>query len=229
MGNDIMQQIGKIKCLVVEPEIGPSSATKTIILFHGFGADAYDLQSLSEANQTPWPTRWIFPQGPLEVPIGPGWTGRAWWPIDINNMTALKDLSEVEPPALNKLRPQITEMLTQLKTPLSEIILGGFSQGAMLATDSFLRCDPAAAGLIIFSGNLLCKNAWSALAPKHAGQKFFMTHGSQDMILPVSGAQRLETLLTQAGLKGRLQSFGGGHEIPPQAIRAAEKFLAAEI
>ena len=120
-----MRQLGKIKCLEV-PATTPTD--KTLVLFHGFGADAYDLQTLSDVIKTPWPCNWIFPQGILEVPIGPGWTGRAWWPIDMaahqqaaNNNSPL-DLSADRPANLDPLRKMMFDMLKDLRVPWSEII-----------------------------------------------------------------------------------------------------------
>jgi len=45
------------------------------------------------------------------------------------------------------------------------------------------------------------------------------------LVLSHTGAQRLETLLTQNGMKGKLLSFNGAHEIPMQAISAASEYL----
>ena len=223
-----MRQIGKIKCVDV-----PSNQDDAdlIILFHGFGADAFDLQTLSEVVKTPKPTDWIFPQGPLEVPIGPGWTGRAWWHIDMNAIQdaasrgETKDLSTEAPAGLIKIRPVILEMIKQTRTPWNKIILGGFSQGAMLATDIFLHAPEAPKGLIVLSGALINQEEWKKLAPNRKGSKFFQSHGQQDMVLGFKGAQRLETLLTQAGLQGRLTGFSGGHEIPMQTLNAATEWL----
>ena len=54
-----------------------------VVMFHGYGADAFDLASLADVIPAKKPLNYLFPQGPLEVPIGPGWTGRAWWPINM--------------------------------------------------------------------------------------------------------------------------------------------------
>ena len=44
--------------------------------------------------------------------------------------------------------------------PMSRFLLGGFSQGAMLATDVTLRLEEAPAGLAALSGTLLCEEEW---------------------------------------------------------------------
>jgi phospholipase/carboxylesterase len=228
-----MRKLGIVQCLEVPCENRQDEATADVlILFHGFGADAYDLRSLSEVLIPPKPTHWLFPQGVLEVPIGPGWTGRAWWEIDLAALERAaasgqpRDLSETKPEGLEKVRPRVQEMIAKLEVPWNRIILGGFSQGAMLATDLFLRAPEAPKGLLIFSGALLNKTEWKELATKRAGSRFFMSHGNQDMVLAHKGAAQLETLLVQSGLKGSLMTFPGGHEIPMAAIQKANQYLA---
>jgi len=79
MGNNVQKrEIAGLE--VVEIPGAPDGAT--IILFHGFGAGAMDLVPLSGVyKQRPRPT-WLFPNGPLEIPIMPGYNGRAWFPVD---------------------------------------------------------------------------------------------------------------------------------------------------
>lgn len=207
---------------------------QTMILFHGYGADAYDLKSLSEVISTDKPTQFLFPQGILEVPIGPGWTGRAWWNIDINALQTAamsgtpRDLSKEKPPAnLPELRKKVLAMIEKLNVPWNQIILGGFSQGAMLATDIFMNAPEAPKALVILSGALVNKEEWKSLAPKRAGSKYFMSHGKGDQVLNIRGASQLESLLNESGLKGSLMSFNGSHEIPMEVIVKLNQFLKA--
>lgn len=232
-----MNQIGSIKCIEV-PHSGSdkfAEAKKVIILFHGFGADAYDLQTLSQVITASPDCEWIFPQGPLEVPIGPGWTGRAWWKIDMMAIQELamrgetRDLSSEKPEGLPKSREQVMKMIEQLMRfrgyKWDQIILGGFSQGAMLATEIFISAPEAPRGLMILSGALLDKERWKELAARRSGSSVFMCHGKNDLVLGVRGAQQLETMLTQAGIKTRLLQFDGGHEIPPSMIAPINTYL----
>ena len=229
-----MRKLGTLQCLEVPCANPQDEATADcIILFHGFGADAYDLRSLSEVMSPQRPTQWLFPQGIIEVPIGPGWTGRAWWEIDIAALEAAamkgtpRDLSVEVPPGLAKVRPRVFEMIEKLGIPWNRIILGGFSQGAMLATDLFLRAPQAPKGLIILSGALLNKTEWKDLATHRAGSKFFLSHGTKDTVLAHKGAAQLETILTGAGLKGSLMTFEGGHEIPMPVIQKTNEYLTS--
>lgn len=231
-----MQKMGSIpnafKALEVYPsEPFPEGQGQHFFLFHGYGADAYDLQSLADVIVPQKPTHWFFPQGVLEVPIGPGWTGRAWWPI---NMAALqqaaqngqpRDMQNEKPEALAGLRQKFIDTVQSLKIDWKNVVVGGFSQGAMLATDIFLNAPESPKALVVLSGALINKEDWKKAAPQRAGSKFFMSHGKHDAVLNIRGASQLETLLIQSGLKGKLDSFEGQHEIPMEVIQKLNQFL----
>lgn len=204
-------------------------------LFHGYGADAYDLQSLAEVIKCDKEIHFQFAQGPLEVPIGPGWTGRAWWPIDIMALQQAqmsgtpRDLSQNVPPELENLRKKILESIENFlkieNASWDQVVLGGFSQGSMLATDLFLSAPSAPKALVILSGALICKEQWKEKAKTRTGSPFFMSHGQADPVLSISGASQLESLLNNAGMKGGLFSFRGAHEIPMNVITKLNEFL----
>lgn len=228
-----MRKIGSLKTLEVHPSSGSTSGqdTQHFILFHGYGADAYDLQSLAEVITPKEPTHFLFPQGILEVPIGPGWTGRAWWNIDLAGIQQAaargepRDLSKESPASVPELRRKVMEAIESLGVPWDKIILGGFSQGAMLATDIFLNAPKAPKALVALSGSLVNKEEWKKVVANRAGSPFFLCHGQQDPVLNIRGASQLETFLINAGLKGKLITFQGTHEIPMQMIVRLNEFL----
>ncbi len=228
-----MRKIGSLQCLETHPKHEPKTGQQTLhmILFHGYGADAYDLRSLSEVIEGAQPIHFIFPQGPLEVPIGPGWTGRAWWPINVAALEAAamsgkpRDLSFENPPELPALRQKVIQSIESLKIPWNQIILGGFSQGAMLASHVYLHAPETPRALVGLSGALLNKADLESVAKSKSGGRFFLSHGKSDSILAHRGSAQLETFLHQNGLKGKLFSFEGSHEIPMEVISKLNDFL----
>jgi phospholipase/carboxylesterase len=110
------------------------------------------------------------------------------------------------------------EMIDKLNVPPERLVLGGFSQGAMLATELVLRMPTPPAGLAILSGTLVNEVDWKERATKLKGFQFFQAHGQRDTVLGFKQAKRLETLLREAGWVGQLQEFAGGHEIPSEVI-----------
>lgn len=218
-----MRKLAKIYCL---DEYQDDNAP-WVILLHGFGADASDLEPLKEAIPTHKKLNWLFPQGLLDVPIGPGWTGKAWWPLEMKNLDT--DFSSTKPQGLEQARQEILNMIQALGTPWSKIFLGGFSQGAMLATDIYLNAPTTPAGLIIMSGSLINKDENRPLIEKRKGERFFQSHGEADAVLRIKGARQLESYLNQGGMKGSILSFAGGHEIPPKAVMKIGDYLDQQV
>jgi phospholipase/carboxylesterase len=197
----------------------------TIVLFHGYGADAADLAPLAFELGLARPARWIFP----DAPLGLDWGGRAWFPIDTSRFETGRplDWADAVPPGLDATREAARSFLEELAVPWKDLILGGFSQGAMLAVDLALRAPENPRGLVVLSGNLICCDEWTPLAPKRKGLPFFQSHGVGDPILSYDGARKLEKLLTGAGLSGAMTKFDGGHAIPPIALERLRGFLDA--
>lgn len=226
-----MRQLGKIHC----QEINKDDNAPWIIFFHGYGADAADLASLGEAIRTNKTCNWLFPNGTLEVPIGPGWTGRAWWNIDMMEIQKAqasgdhRDFSNDTPKGMDKARDAAFEMIRQMKVPWNKIILGGFSQGAMLATELYLRAPETPKGLVIMSGTLVNQGELKPLVANRQDESFFQSHGQADAVLGFKQAQKLETLLTQNGMKGSLMGFRGGHEIPQQVLTKIGDYINQQL
>lgn len=222
-----MRKLGPLKCIdSVNNEDAP-----WVILFHGYGADAGDLAPLAEEIPTQKDCNWLFPEGHLEVQIGWNWTGRAWWPVNMEEIQQAqaagvpRDLSKSTPQGLDVAFKKASDMLAALKVPWNKIILGGFSQGAMLATELYLSAPETPLGLIMLSGACLHADQWREKAKLREGKTFFLAHGEQDPVLAYKGAQKLETVLTQSGMKGRLMRFSGGHEIPPSVLVEVAKYI----
>lgn len=203
-------------------DVPREDAALTVVLFHGYGADAADLTPLAFEVAQGLPIRWVFPEGPLPLPDYP--SGRSWWDIDVAALDRAK-LADSEPLGLPAAREKAETFLKELAVPWERLVLGGFSQGAMLATDLALRSTRNAAGLAILSGALLNEKEWRPLAGKRKGMPFFQSHGRADPILGYGSALKLESLLVEAGLAGRLLSFEGGHGLPSEALEAFSSFL----
>jgi len=205
-------------------EIQGKPGGPTVVLFHGYGADMHDLATLAEVVQAPKDTNWYFPNGPISIPLGGHYEGRAWFQISISELEKSAttgqpvELGTVIPPGMKKSREKAQSFLRELGVPASKLVLGGFSQGAMLATDVTMQMQERPAGLALLSGTLVNSDEWKQLAPAKAGLRFFQSHGARDGVLGFPAAQKLETLLKGAGWQGQLQRFEGGHEIPPEVI-----------
>jgi len=208
-----------------------------VVLLHGFGAPGEDLVPLWRQLDVPRGTRFAFPEAPLELGGGYG-DSRAWWMIDVLALErairdgTLRDRSKEVPEGMAEAREQVASMLGELERELSaapeKVVLGGFSQGAMLSCDLALRSDRPLLGLVLMSGTLLAENEWTALAPRRKGLRVLQSHGRDDPLLSFGQAEQLRDLLCNAGLSVRFESFNGGHGIAPNVVDALGQFVTEQ-
>lgn len=107
-----------------------------------------------------------------------------------------------------------------------DAILGGFSQGAMIAADIAFRTDEPLAALVILSGTLVDEQAWVARMPRRKNLPVFIAHGRSDPVLKFDVAARLEQHMRRSGLQVTWVPFDGGHELPVKVVTALNGFLA---
>lgn len=203
-----------------------------VVLLHGWGAPGDDLVPLGQEIDAPRGTRYVFPEAPLSLQMGFG-DSRAWWMLDLEKRQReiaagrARDLSRKVPDGLAEARAKVIALLDELERRLGvkQPVLGGFSQGAMLACDVALHHSKPLAGLVMLSGTLLAADEWTPLMPKRKGLQVFQSHGSVDPLLPSFMAESLRDLLTQAGLSVEWVGFRGGHEIPGVVLDKLGAFL----
>lgn len=225
-----MQTIERIADLdVIVKRTG--SEGPAVVILHGYGADMNDLAPLSDVLPEPSTGTWYFPNAPLEVPIGPSMMGRAWFPIDMAALEEAmmtgshRDFSSVIPEGFLKAQEQVCKFLKALDRKPEDIILGGFSQGAMISCDVALHMESNLRGLALLSGNMVAKERWEKIVANRTGLKVFQSHGQQDQVLGFDSADNLSKMLIAAQANVQFVPFQGGHEIPNSVMQELARFL----
>ncbi len=204
-----------------------------VVLMHGFGASGEDLVGLYRVLGVSPEVRFAFPAAPHALP---GMFGaRAWWNLDMRAVERAmasgqpRDLTGELPPGLQGAHEAVVEMLDALQAELgvsdAQTVLGGFSQGSMLACDVTLAGERDFAGLVVLSGTLLAAERWVPKMAARASVPVFQSHGQADAMLGFGYAERLRDALLGAGLEVEFVPFRGGHEIPMNVLQAFEAFL----
>jgi phospholipase/carboxylesterase len=204
----------------------------TVVLLHGFGAGGDDLVAL--AQYIPVPARFVFPAAPIELG-GLYGDARAWWRLDLARLEhdlrtgAIRDRREEVPDGLAEARAALSQFLDELIAKFSigdrELVLGGFSQGAMLSLDVALHRDVPPASLVLMSGTLLAASVWEPRMKRLAGVPVLQSHGRADPLLPFGVAEILRDHLRDAGARIDFVEFRGGHEIPPNVLDGVTRLL----
>jgi phospholipase/carboxylesterase len=248
-------KLGGLTTRLVSQDDAPASGGggPLVVLLHGFGAPGDDLVGLSgalasspEIARLPVAPRYLFPHAPVAMEPGFDEGGRAWWMIDMMAMqlAAMRgeavDRSKDIPPELASVRGAITTLLDEAQRELGvageEVVLGGFSQGSMVACDVALQTDRPLAGLAILSGTLLAEPQWGPRfvtrahgAPGVRPLPVFQSHGKDDPVLPFAQAEQLRDRFIAAGVPVRWVPFRGGHGIGPEVLGALAGFIAGAL
>jgi phospholipase/carboxylesterase len=203
----------------------------TFVMLHGYGSTADDFLPFVRTLAFPPTGHFVFPQAPETTapPDGPV-GGHAWWRLDLAARLAaggLPDLSRTRPPGLAKAAALVRTLLGDVRrTGRAPIVLGGFSQGAMVSSEVAFRSDEPLAGLVLLSGTLVDEESWARNFGRRKKLRVFISHGRADRILPFDVADRYRLKLQAAGLDVTWVPFDGGHEVPAEVVVALNAFLA---
>jgi len=204
----------------------------TVVLLHGFGSSEKDWIPFTKSIHLPPSTRFIFPRGPESAKRSDGAPpGRAWWRLDLaSNMRdgALgADLSAEKPAGIEPAALAVRALLARQGNRAAQpFILGGFSQGAMVAAQVAFGSDEPLRALVLLSGTLVDEASWKANFARRKGLHVFMAHGRTDPTLSFEIAERMHSEMTAAGLEVTWFPFDGEHETPAEVIVALNAFLA---
>lgn len=234
-------EIAGLSCISVTSRRLAGRPTSAAIFLHGFGAPGTDLVPLAEELLESNPSnelhamRFVFPAAPTE--IDPGFDGRCWWPINMERMQmalasgAVTDIADVVPAELPDCRQRVIEVVQWCQkhdhVGQDHVVIGGFSQGAMLAIDVALHLDGKLGGVCLWSGMLINQSEWKALAGKATPMRIVQSHGLLDPVLPFGCGQSLRKLLTDAGHHVEFVAFQGYHQIPGPALQKSAELAVA--
>jgi phospholipase/carboxylesterase len=101
------------------------------------------------------------------------------------------------------------------------IILGGFSQGAMMTLSLLALSNVALAGAIILSGAPLL------LAPLDdlQGLPVFVSHGLEDDVLPADGADMVDVILESANARLESHRYPIGHGVDMNVLEDLDRWM----
>jgi phospholipase/carboxylesterase len=203
-----------------------------VVLLHGWGASGDDLVDLADVllagRSAGTRARFFFPVAPLPERGG----GRAWWHLDAPDRPRHAGPEDVAPstpphPQLLRVRTAIQGVLRTVRSRFAPetLVLGGFSQGAMLSLDVAAQGEPSVDRVVALSGLLLADSLPGLAVERKQRPPVLLTHGRDDQVLPFQAGEAALKLLTRAGYEVTFRPFDGGHAIPPEVIDEMRVFL----
>ena len=205
-----------------EPAAG-GKASNLVVFLHGYGADGKDLIDLANPFSMAMPNAtFISPDAPKPCAMSP--TGREWFPIEDIPKGAIK--------ASESLLSLIDKEANNLDLSFNEVVLIGFSQGAMMSLQCLLMNKQQFAAIIGYSGALRKENIDATGSQIINGKHKFcntpvlLVHGEQDEVVPFNSLENSKNLLNGVGFNVQTLSRPSlGHGIDPEGISAGMEIL----
>lgn len=205
--------------------VAPASASRlAVVMLHGHAMKAADLAPFASSLGTP--ATFYFPQGAVA-----GATGYSWWPVDEQaKARALlhgpRDLATSDPPGRDAARAALRRFIDAVRDAgARNIVLGGFSQGGMLACDTLLMDSVVIDALFMLSASLIATDDWTPRRGRLHRLPVFVSHGRGDTDLDFQAGLRLQQWLQESGAETTWLPFGGGHQITLPVWRSLRRFL----
>jgi phospholipase/carboxylesterase len=200
--------------LVREPAGEPAGA---LVLFHGRGTSEHDLYPLLDALDPKRRLLGLTPRGPLSLPPG----GAHWYVV--------RRVGYPDADTFFSSFGQASEWLGEIGLPAERIVLGGFSQGAVMAhTLAWGRGRPRPAGVIALSGFVPTVDGFELdltqpLPPVAIG------HGAFDPVIDVAFGRAARDLLEAADADVLYRESPLPHTVDPVFLRELVPWLEAAL
>ena len=184
-----------------------------IILLHGYGSNEMDL--LDFGSDLPSDYFVVSAQAPISLP----WGGFAWFNLDFSGIEKIVDLEQAESSRL-----QVIEFINYIKSYYEvdedNILLLGFSQGAMLSQGVAMTHPDLLKGTIALSGFIMQDALKTKMAPEEEIKKlsFFIGHGAVDDVVPVEQDRKSKFFLEKMGAKLSYNEYPVAHGILPREL-----------
>jgi phospholipase/carboxylesterase len=204
-----------LEARVREPAGEPAGA---LVLLHGRGADEHDLFPLFDLLDPQRRLLGIAPGGPLALPPG----GRHWY--------RLGGIPTPDPATFLGSAALLAELVDGLPFAAGRVVLGGFSQGAVMSFALALGPGrPRPAGVVALSGFLPRVEAWPLTVEGLEALPVAIGHGSLDPVIPVAFGREARDTLTRAGADVLWRESAVPHTIDPQLLPELQTFLEGAV
>jgi phospholipase/carboxylesterase len=190
-----------------------SPTAPTLVLLHGYGSNKEDLFGLQPYFKG---INLVCFQAPIDMGTG----GYAWYPIDWNNGAKIINSEEVA--SAQSLVLDAVNEWTSSNQISGRLVLGGFSQGAILSIAVYaggFRAD----GYVFLSGYALPE--WQHLLSSFKSQiPVFQSHGTEDPVIPFDWAQATSKLFA-TNPNYNFYDYAMGHNLNMPCIEKLQEFL----
>src|SRR5215212_1883001 len=189
-----------------------------LVLLHGRGADENDLFPLLDMLDPERRLLGATARGPLTLPPG----GAHWYVV--------RRVGYPDPETFNSTYPELSSWLSELLAEHGispeRTVLGGFSQGSVMAYALGLGPGrPRPAGILALSGFLPRVEGFELDLAKAAGLPVAIGHGTHDPVISVEFGRDARDRLLDAGARVTYRESPMPHTIDPAFLRKLPAWL----
>ena len=200
------------RLLTAGAELG--EAKGAVVLLHGRGGSAPDILSLGRALGADElrDVAWLAPEA----------AGNTWYPLSF-----LAPREQNEPwlaSALDVVRHTVAQAM-EAGVPAEKIVLGGFSQGACVATEFVAQHPRRYGALLAFTGGLIGERLEESYPGKLGGMPAMFFSGDPDPHVPWTRVEESVRVLQGMGAEVGARRYEGR----PHTITAEEVQIAGEL
>lgn len=189
-----------------------------LVLLHGRGADEHDLFPLLDLLDPARRLLGVTPGGPLHLPPG----GKHWY--------TLGGIPTPDTETFHATAPLLAAFLDALPLPMDRVVLGGFSQGAVMSYAMSLGPGrPRPAGLVAMSGFLPRVEGWPLEPERLAGVPVGIAHGTLDPVIGVDYGREAAETLSAAGVDVLRLESAVPHMVDPAWIDPLRRLVAEAV
>ena len=208
-----------LNTIILEP-LSKGKPKNAVILCHGYGGDGKDISILANYWRAHLPdTIFICPDAPEKCAASP--TGFQWF--DLMDQTPEQVLSK-SLVAENKLNKLIDEVKEQNYLNANQIILGGFSQGCMIALQTGIKRKDKINSIIGYSGRIIDTNHLSKNI--NSRPNIILMHGERDQIVTVDSFLEAKDFFGKNNYEIEAKLFKNcEHRIPTEGSSLGLQFI----
>ncbi len=195
--------------IVREPKI-KLDKNPLLLLLHGYGSNEEDLFGF--AGQLPDEYLIVSARAPYALPP----YGNAWYAIDFDaDMNKFTDNVQAAE-SRDLIAKFIDEVVEAYPVDAANVTLLGFSQGTILSYSVALTYPEKVNRVIALSGYLNMDIIEDINSRDISKLRFFISHGTQDQVIPVEWARKAPEYLRAKGLEAEYHEYPVGHGVAPQ-------------
>lgn len=191
-----------------------------LVLMHGVGSNEQDLFGL--APHVPANFHVLSLRAPNVM--GPG--SYAWFEFGVKP-TGERVINEAQEVASRETLVQlVASAAQQLGIPSERAVVGGFSQGGIMALSLLLTQPGLMKGAMVLHSRLL-PQVLPFVAPPGAlqGRQLWVSHGTRDQVIPLANAHATRTFVKTLPLGLHYAEFPNAHEITADELAQAMEWL----